>query len=212
MTELDNTKIETIKNWLGSGSINIFGLPFAGKDTVCEKLADLLGGIVIGGGEILRSQKQKDHIADQIDKGALAPTDEYLAIVLPYLSQLHLAHKPLILSSVGRWHGEESSIITAAHDSGHPLKAVVLISITEQEAHKRWALATHLGDRGQRKDDAQGILDTRINEFISKTTPVIDFYRSQGLLIEVDGLQSRSAVLAEVVSKLAEQATLQASS
>ena len=27
-------KITVIKQWLGTGSINVFGLPFSGKDTV----------------------------------------------------------------------------------------------------------------------------------------------------------------------------------
>ena len=35
-------KINTIKSWLGTGSINIFGLPMSGKDTQGLRLAEAL--------------------------------------------------------------------------------------------------------------------------------------------------------------------------
>jgi len=37
-------KIVAIKKWLGTGSINIFGLPMSGKDTMGIRLAEALGG------------------------------------------------------------------------------------------------------------------------------------------------------------------------
>ena len=36
-------KISKIKDWLGKSSINFFGLPMSGKDTVGERLATDLG-------------------------------------------------------------------------------------------------------------------------------------------------------------------------
>ena len=35
-------KITLIKNWIGTGSINVFGLPFSGKDTVGVRLAEMI--------------------------------------------------------------------------------------------------------------------------------------------------------------------------
>ena len=32
-------KLAKIKAWLGTGSLNVFGLPMSGKDTVGERLA-----------------------------------------------------------------------------------------------------------------------------------------------------------------------------
>ena len=32
-------KLAMIKSWLGTGSLNVFGLPMSGKDTVGERLA-----------------------------------------------------------------------------------------------------------------------------------------------------------------------------
>src|ERR1700741_1102728 len=97
-------EIQTIKKWLGTGSINVFGLPFAGKDTHSQELAVQLDGKILGGGEILRNSIIPDHVRELIDEGHLAPTEDYIRIVLPYLSKEEFADKPLILSSVGRWH------------------------------------------------------------------------------------------------------------
>ena len=44
-------KIEIIKQWLGSGAINIFGIQFAGKDTLGIPLAEKLGAVFISSGD-----------------------------------------------------------------------------------------------------------------------------------------------------------------
>ena len=50
MKDLTTTDIEIITQWLGTGAINIFGLPFAGKDTHGHRLAELFGASIMGGG------------------------------------------------------------------------------------------------------------------------------------------------------------------
>ncbi len=194
--------MEDLKLWLQTGAINIFGRPFGGKDTVGRELAEIFSGAVIGGGDILRSDKSLTDIHSHINVGKLAPTEEFRRIIVPYLSQPELKDKPLILSSVGRWHGEEPIIIDAAQQSCHPLKAVIYIEISEAELHKRWELSQKLEDRGGRKDDAEHILDKRIEEFDEKTKPVIEFYRQKGLLIEVHSQNDREKVLQEILQKL----------
>lgn len=196
------SSVEILKAWLGAGSINVFGLPFAGKDTQSQALADLLGGTQLSGGHILRSSVIPKRSKKIMDAGGLIPTEDYLEIVLPYLSQAEFAGRPLIFSSVGRWHGEEPGVISAAKKSNHPLKAVVLISINQEIARQRQA-ADSSEDRGQRADDTAEKLKTRFKEFEQKTMPVIDYYRQRGLLVEVDG-SGRSA---EVTRKIIEQLT-----
>ena len=80
-------KIEKIKNWLGTGSINIFGPQFSGKDTQCLELAEIFGGIKLSSGEILRSHKEATDALEEMNKGNLAPTDSFREIVLPYLAK-----------------------------------------------------------------------------------------------------------------------------
>lgn len=198
---------EIIASWLKTGSINIFGLPFAGKDTQAQRLAEIFDAPIIGGGDILRSQPATpQHVLETIGKGKLAPSEEYLRIMVPYFSQSDFAGRPLILSSVGRWHGEEEGIINAAYSSGHPLMAVLFINIDEQTVRERWQAVENLTARGSRDDDAAEALETRFEEFRNKTIPVIDFYRETGLLFEVNGTHPPNKVTAEILAGLVQLA------
>lgn len=193
-----------IDPWLGTGSINVFGYPFAGKDTQGQFLAELLNAPLIGGGDILRNSTIPPHIKAVMDRGELIPTEDYLNIVLPYLSQEQFRNKPLVLSSVGRWVGEEEGVIRATSDAGHPIKAVVYLKLEERDVWRRWQSlqdSMHL-HRGERYDDAAEALETRLEEFNIKTKPVIEFYRSLGLVIEIDSHAPIEAVRKQLLELL----------
>lgn len=204
--------IETIKNWLGTGSINIFGLPYSGKDTVGIRLAETIGGRFLSSGLIIREAQKTDRsIQKNVDAGLLAPSNQFYDLVLPYFGRQDLVQFPLILSSIGRWSGEENTVIDAAQNSGHGIKAAILLNISEQDVHDRWEQSQVLQDRGTRADDRnEQILQTRISEFRSKTMPVILNYRSMGLLVPVNADQSKDEVFEETIRKLAEFAIAQA--
>ena len=191
-----------IKQWLGSGSINIFGRPFAGKDAQGIRLAKLFDGNLVGGGEILRGITMPDHIKEYMRTGKLIPTDDYVNIVLPYLSQTDFQGKPLLLSSVGRWHGEEEGVLKSLDESNHPIKAVVFLDISNDESYTRWLAREVNNDRSKRHDDTKEILDIRFNEFERKTLPVFDYYNKLGVLITVNGNQSRDEVTNDIIEKL----------
>ena len=197
-------KIAKIKGWLGTGSINVFGLPYSGKDTVGLRLAELLGAKFLSSGLILRAAEHEDkELARELAAGNLAPTDTFRRIIMPYFGREDLSGFPLILSSVGRWEGEEGDIMNAAAAGGHEIKAVILLNISEDEAKKRWEAARVLGDRGERSDDReQKILDNRINEFITKTMPVIETYRNLGLLVPTHATGTRDDVFNGVLDEL----------
>ncbi len=197
-----NEKIELINNWLGTGSINIFGLPMSGKDTVGVRLAELINAKFLSSGLIIRAC-EKETGKNYTGKGQLAPTDVFFNLVLPYFGREDLKSFPLVLSSVGRWSGEEDKILSATEESGHKTKAVILLQISENDAFERWEAANILGDRGDRDDDREkSIFEHRINEFREKTLPVIGHYRKLGLLIEINGDQNREEVFQEVVEKI----------
>lgn len=194
--------LEKIKKWLGAGAINIFGLPFAGKDTHGRELAELFDASLLGGGDILRNMELPPEIKEINDAGLLPPSDFYLQAVTPYLSKEEFAGRPIILSSVGRWVGEEQGVLKASEAAGHPVKAVVYLHLSENIVHKRWEVSSERGDRGDRADDEEHKLQTRINEFNTKTLPVIDVYRDMGLLIEVDSDASKQEVLKSILARL----------
>ena len=195
-------KISTIKEWLGTGSINIFGLPMSGKDTQGIKLAELLGAKYLSSGMIIRA-KEKEAKKTYSNFGALIPSNIFYEWVLPFLERPDLFQYPLVLSSIGRWQGEEDQVMSVAAGSGHDIKAAILLNISEADVENRWNEAKVLGDRGDRADDKElEIFKTRIEEFRKKTIPVLQHYNSLGLLIEVNGDQPRNAVTDEIVEKL----------
>ena len=172
-------KIEIIKKWLGTGSINVFGMPFSGKDTVGVHLAEVLGAKFLSSGIIIRAVEE------------------------PYFAKEELSNYALILSSVGRWAGEEYDVIEHAQNSGHPIKAAILLNLSEAEVRARWNESKNLQDRGDRIDDRdEKVLDTRINEFLNKTIPVIETYQKRGLIVPVLATGSRDEVFANVIDAL----------
>lgn len=195
-------KIIAIKKWLRTGSINIFGLPMSGKDTQGVRLAEALDGKFLSSGMIIRAmeEEQKVKLSDQ---GQLIPTDVFYEWVLPYFDRNDLRDYPLILSSIGRWSGEENQVMDSAERSNHPVMAAILLNISESDVMQRFESAKILGDRGNRLDDKNTeIFETRLTEFREKTMPVLRHYLDMGLLIEVNGDQSRDAVFAEIIEKL----------
>lgn len=199
-----NEKLEKIKSWLGTGSLNIFGLPMSGKDTVGMRLAEDLQAKFLSSGIIIRAYEAEQN-EDMTGSGKLIPTNTFYDIILPYFSRKEMKNDSLILSSVGRWSGEEDKIMEAAKNGGHEIKAVVLLDLTEADVKNRFEAAKELNDRGERADDANlEIFETRICEFNEKTVPVLNHYDELKLLIRVPADGSRDEVYLSVIDKLVE--------
>lgn len=197
-------QLKKIKKWLGTGSINIFGVPMSGKDTVGVRLAEQLGGKFLSSGIIVRALEKSSN-QDITGGGKLMPSNLFYEWVLPYFEKPELAKYPLVLSSIGRWSGEENQVISVAKTSGHPIRAVVMLQLSEADAVGRWEAAKLLNDRGLRQDDASPeIFETRLDEYREKTVPVLRHYQELGLLVPVKADASRDQVFANVVSALAD--------
>lgn len=197
-------KLARIKSWLGTGSLNVFGLPMSGKDTVGERLAKDLDAKFLSSGIIIRAFEAEQN-QNMTGSGQLIPTNTFYDIILPYFSREEMKNDSLILSSVGRWAGEEDKIMEAAKNGGHEIKAVVLLDLTEADVKNRFEAAKELNDRGERADDANlEIFETRIREFNEKTVPVLNHYDELKLLIRVPADGSRDEVYLSVIDKLVE--------
>lgn len=198
-------KILAIKDWLGTGSINIFGLPMSGKDTVGMRLARAVDGKFLSSGRIIRAMEtaNNQHLTAG---GDLIDTNVFYDWVLPYFEREDLKNFPLVLSSIGRWAGEEDKVIETAKRSGHPIKAVIILNVSEADVANRWQTVNEMGpevNRENRADDkSYDVFEKRIQEFIHKTMPVVLHYRQLGLLIEVNADMDRDQVFVELIEKL----------
>ena len=199
-----NEKLEKIKSWLGTGSLNIFGLPMSGKDTVGMRLAEDLQAKFLSSGIIIRAYEAEQN-EDMTGSGKLIPTNTFYDIILPYFSREELRNDSLVLSSVGRWSGEEDKIMEAAKAGGHEIKAVVMLDLTEEEVKNRFEAAKELNDRGERADDANiEVFETRLAEFREKTMPVLNHYDELKMLVKVPASGSRDEVYVNVIDRLIE--------
>ena len=195
-------KINTIKKWLGTGSINIFGLPMSGKDTVGIRLAELIDARFLSSGMIIRAAENETN-KKMTANGELIPTNIFYDLVLPYFEREDLKDFPLILSSIGRWYGEEKEVLKVAEGAGHPIKAAVILDVSEDDIARRWETAKVLGDRGMREDDKDpDVFRKRITDFRTKTLPVLKTYKDLGLLVNVRADMTRDEVFNALVEKL----------
>ncbi len=198
-----DTQIQQIKRWLGIGSINIFGLPMSGKDTVGVQLAEKLGAKFLSSGMIVRAMEQATG-QNLTGNGKLVPSNVFYDWVLPYFEREELWKYPLVLSSIGRWSGEEDEVMAVARNSGHTVRAAIELQLSERDVVERWEAAKLLGDRGLRADDADPqVFRTRIDEYNQKTLPVLKRYQELGLLVPVQANLPREQVLANTIEALA---------
>ncbi|MBM7569383.1 adenylate kinase [Paenibacillus sacheonensis] len=58
------------------------------------------------------------------------------------------------------------------------------------------------GELYQRSDDTEAKVGTRLDEYISKTAPLLDYYASKAVLREVDGEKEIDEVTADIVNCL----------
>ena len=197
-------KIEKIKEWLGTGSINVFGMPMSGKDTVGVRLAEAIGARFLSGGLIIRSMEAMNN-KHLTDNGNLIDTDIFYDWVLPYFDKPELKGASLVLSSIGRVFGEEDTVIQKAAESGHEIKVAVALNVSEAVVTQRWQEVSSLKsqNRGIRKDDESlEIFENRLKEFREKTVPVLLHYRKLGLLVEVKAGGDRDEVYRETVEEI----------
>lgn len=167
------------------------------------RLAEALGGKFLSSGLIIRTMEAEMDTPSITASGQLLPTNLFYEWVLPYFERRDLWNKPLVLSSIGRWIGEEEQVMSVARGANHPIKAVVFLELSSEEARKRWLEAKNLNDRGERPDDEDiEVFKKRIDEFKTKTIPVLKKYDEMGLLIWINGEQSRDEVFEEIIKKL----------
>ena len=167
-------------------------------------MAEALGGKLLSSGIIIRAKELEQH-KKLTSNGDLIPTNIFYEWVLPYFEREDLKSYPLILSSIGRWYGEEDTVMDTARKTGHEIKVVVLLNISEVDVLARFQKLQILNDRGDRQDDKDlAVFKNRLDEFRTKTMPVLEHYKSLGLLVNVSGNQSREEVFEEIVNRVYE--------
>ena len=206
-------------------NILLFGPPGAGKGTQSANLTKKYGIHHISTGDLFRkylkensswSQKAKKYI----NAGQYVPDDIVLELFHKVFDHLDLS-KGFVLDGFPRTitqaNGlsqllekkhiflEKAIFLTVPHEvlmyrltSRHICRVCEAIfhvdDLSVKESH-----CTHCGGLlFQRSDDSEVVVKTRLEVYIEKTAPLIDYYKGHGLLLEVDGQGSEEEVFARI--------------
>ena len=166
------------------------GRPGSGKGTQAKLLSDVLGCSIASLGSDFRRLMAGDtvvgvRLAAGMNAGELAPT--WLADYMCTKALIGLgSEEKLVFDSGCRMRTEAILFDQICEWLGRGYR-VVYIDVNEEEIRRRIAKR---GDVEGRADDSTSALDKRIEEFNDRTLPAIEYFRSKGVLLTIDGAQS----------------------
>ena len=167
----------------------IMGPPGAGKGTQAGLIAEHYRIPAISTGDIFRSMKTADTpLAHQVraimDSGGYVSDEVTNAIVLERLTQADCA-KGFLLDGYPRTLDQVKTLDAALDTKGTRLDAVVSLVAEVEEVVNRLLKRAQIEGRS---DDNEDTIRIRLREYAEKTAPLLDVYRQEGILVEVDGL------------------------
>src|SRR6267142_1572520 len=194
----------------------LLGPPGAGKGTQATRIVDRYCIPQLSTGDMLReavasgtsSGLRVKHI---MDGGELVPDDVVVSVIANRIDQSD-ATNGFILDGFPRTVAQAEALDQELAARGIKLDAVLELEVDEDALLKRIrGRAQEAASNGEciRSDDNPEVFKTRLDVYRAQTAPVTKYYRSQGLLHAVDGLQSIDAVTEELAAILARMAPRQ---
>jgi len=206
--------------------IVLLGPPGSGKGTQAARVAESLHLPHVASGDLFRYNighetelglKAKVYM----DRGDLVPDDITIAMVLDRLSKPDCA-KGALLDGFPRTLAQAEALDTALAVQGHKVSLVPLIAVPDEVVVERLSgrlicrecqtpfhkvynpFQTCPYDKCngefiyQRDDDKPETVRSRLKVYWEQTSPLIDYYRDKGVLVEIDGDQPMEAVEAQL--------------
>lgn len=172
--------------------IIIMGPVGSGKSTQSTLLAESLSAVHLSSGDLLyyasqgtTPQAQKIKVA--MDRGEMVDQDLTIKLVNQYLEEHE--GQDIIMDGYPRTVMEAESLVV------QPDK-VIYINVSDQESTKR-LLAR------ERNDDTLEIIEKRLKIYHEETEPILGFYRTRGVLEEINGEQTVKEIEEEIRKKTA---------
>lgn len=193
----------------------LLGAPGAGKGTQAALLSEELGIPQVSSGDLFRENLDQETelgvlAKSYMDKGELVPDDVTIAMVMDRLARPDCA-EGAILDGFPRTLTQAQALDEALAGQGHQISVVPYIRVSEEtllaRLGGRWTCSQcgavyHEvfnppkvagvcdvcgGTLYQRADDTPETHKKRIDVYMAQTRPLIDYYRADGLLREIDG-------------------------
>ena len=202
-------------------NIVLFGAPLSGKGTQADLIKSEYGLVHISTGDILREiAKQNTDLGFQVHKlleeGKLVPDDVIIKVLKEKLISINSGNG-IILDGFPRTLYQAEILEDVLH-----IDYVIYLNTSKQSIINRISgryvcedckktmtltepnqICSSCGGKlVKREDDNEATVIKRYDAFIDYGTPVIDFYRKNGKLIEFDGDVSIQEVFNQIKSRL----------
>jgi adenylate kinase len=170
----------------GKGRRVVFlGPPGSGKGTQASALARELGIPAISTGDMLREAVANGselgrRVRRIMESGELVGDDLMAEVVSERLDQSDAA-RGFLLDGYPRTASQAETLRGILADDAETLDHVVFIDVPEEELVRRAVL------RQRGADDKEEVVRERLRVYREKTEPLVDYYRIEGLLREIDG-------------------------
>lgn len=208
-------------------NLMLMGLPGAGKGTQAEKIVDEYKIPHISTGDIFRAAMKNGtpmglEAKKFIDKGELVPDEVTNGIVKERLAKDDV-NDGYMLDGFPRNMAQAEALDEFGKELGKSLNCVINIHVDPESLMERLTGRYICRDCGatyhkvfnptkvegtcdrcggheffQREDDKPETVKNRLDVNIKMNTPLLDFYKKQGLLHEVDGNQDIDKVFADI--------------
>lgn len=187
--------------------IILMGAPGSGKGTQSKRLVDHFQIPHLSTGEMLREAKKRGdetgrQIAECIDSGRLVSDDLILHLVEDRLSQPQY-QRGCLLDGVPRTTVQAMRLDELFRRHAWTLDHVVALSVPQTELVRRLAARAKVEGRA---DDTPETIARRMDVYDKQTAPLLEFFRSRGLLREVAAVGSAEDVFQRVLSAVNGQA------
>ena len=211
-------------------NIIFMGPPGAGKGTQAERIVSEFHIPHISTGDAFRAAMKEGtplgvEAKKFVDQGLLVPDEITVGIVRERLHQADCA-QGFMLDGFPRTISQAESLDAILESMGSKIDAVIdlqvdrgllLARLTGRRICKACGSTYHIvfnppvkekvcdkcgGELYQRSDDTEEKVGTRLDEYINKTAPLLDYYDRQGILRKVNGEQEINTVTAEINSIL----------
>lgn len=184
-------------------NIALFGPPGAGKGTQSEYLVEAFNLCYISTGDLLRKELAADsklgrQARDIIAAGGLV-SDEIIVQILEKTITENPNANGFLFDGFPRTRIQAYILEGLMTKLNTALDCLVNLEVPEEESVRRLLLRAKTSGRS---DDKEEVIRNRLREYHEKTLPVLDFYASKGVRVDVDGTRPIEEVREEV-SRLA---------